>query len=255
MDVDFGRAAVDYARHRAGFPDRFFDRLLSECWVKAGDRVLDLGTGTGMLARGLAKRACAVTGLDRSASMIEQAKALDRNACVEIEYVIVNAEETGLPDHGFDAVTAGQCWHWFDTPCAALEAYRLLKHGGKLIIANFDWLPLPGNVVEATENLIHEHNPLWDAYGGNGIHPRWFADLSQAGFVEIESFSFDISVPYSHEAWLGRIRASAGIGASLRPDRVQRFDDAHRELLARSFPEDPLKVPHRVFAVSGKTMI
>ena len=54
MDIDFGRTALDYGRHRAGFPDRFFERLFADRIVAAGDRVLDLGTGTGTVARGLA---------------------------------------------------------------------------------------------------------------------------------------------------------------------------------------------------------
>jgi len=253
MDVDFGRTASDYARHRAGFPDRFFERLFAAGFVKPADRVLDLGTGTGTVARGLAKRGCTVTGLDRSRALLEQAEALDREAGVEIHYVLATAEDTGLPAYTFDAVTAGQCWHWFDRPRAALEARRLLAHGGRLVIAHFDWLPLPGNVVEATENLVRAHNPSWSWHGGAGVHPFWFADLSSAGFVEIESFSFDVSVPYSHEAWLGRIRASAGVGASLAPDAIGRFDAAHRELLARDFPAEPLQIPHRVFAVTGRS--
>jgi SAM-dependent methyltransferase len=254
MAVDFGRTASDYARHRAGFPDRFFERLLAARFVRPADRVLDLGTGTGTVARGLAKRGCTVTGLDRSAALLEQAKGLDREVGVEIQYVLATAEETGLPAHAFDVVTAGQCWHWFDRTKAAAEARRLLAEGGRSIIAHFDWLPLPGNVVEATEDLIREHNPSWDWHGGTGVHPLWFADLSQAGFVDLESFSFDVPVPYPREAWLGRIRASAGVGASLPPEAVERFNDAHRALLERDFLDEPLQIPHRVFAVTGRSL-
>lgn len=252
MAVDFGKTASDYARHRAGFPDRFFDRLFADRVVAKGDRILDLGTGTGTIARGLAKRGCLVTGLDPSEPLLEQAKILDRDAHVTIRYVQARAEQTGLADAGFDVVTAGECWHWFDRPLAALEARRLLAPSGRLVIAHFDWLPLPGNVVEATETLIRAHNPPWDGDDGTGIHPRWFADLSQGGFVDIESFSFDVSVPYSHEGWLGRIRASAGVAASLPPDAVKRFNAPHQELLVQRFPDEPLQVPHRVFAVFGR---
>lgn len=252
MPVDFGKTASDYAKHRAGFPDRFFDRLFDEGIVVKGDRVLDLGTGTGAIARGLAKRGCIVTGLDPSQAMLEQARALDREAGIAAHYVHARAEETGLPDASFDVVTAGQCWHWFDRTRAASEARRLLASSGRLLIAHFDWLPLPGNVVEATETLIKAHNPLWDGDDGTGIHPLWFADLSRAGFTGIESFSFDVSVPYSHEAWLGRIRASSGVAASLPPDAVERFNAAHRELLSRDFPDEPMQIPHRVFAVFGR---
>ncbi len=129
----------------------------------------------------------------------------------------------------------------------------MLVPGGRLVIAHFDWLPLAGTVVAATEALILEHNPAWGAAGGNGLHYRWFPDLEGAGFVGIESFTFDLSVPYAREAWLGRIRASAGVGASLPPDGIARFDAAHRGLLEQSFPDDPLSIPHRVFAVFGRT--
>ncbi len=252
MAIDFGKTASDYAKHRAGFPDRFFARLFSEGIVAEGDRVLDLGTGTGTIARGLSKRGCNVTGLDPSDTMLEQAKALDREASVAMRYVRARAEDTGLPDVSFDVVTVGTCWHWFDRPKAALEARRVLKPSGRLLIANLDWLPLPGNVVEATERLIKAHNPPRDGDDGTGIYPWWFADMFRAGFVDLESFSFDVSLHYSHEGWLGRIRASTGVGASLPPDAVERFNAEHRELLLRDFPEEPLQIPHRVFAVFGR---
>ena len=252
MAVDFGKTASDYATHRAGFPDRFFERLFKDRIVAKGDRVLDLGTGTGTVARGLAKRGCVVTGLDPSEPLMEQAKRLDGEAQISVRYVNGRAEQTGFPDASFEVVTAGQCWHWFDRSQVAREARRVLVPSGHLVIAHFDWLPLPGNVVEASEKLIKVHNPPWDGDDGTGIHPFWFADLSAAGFCEIESFSFDVSVPYTHEGWLGRIRASAGVAASLSADTVERFNTEHREQLARDFPDEPLQVPHRVFAVYGR---
>ena len=56
MHVDFGRTAEDYARHRAGFPEQLFERLTARGIGCAGQRVLDLGSGTGSLARGFARR-------------------------------------------------------------------------------------------------------------------------------------------------------------------------------------------------------
>ena len=73
-----------------------------------------------------------------------------------------------------------------------------------------------------------------------------------AGFRGVETFSYDLGVPYSHEAWRGRIRASAAIAASLAPDEVQRFDDEHAALLETRFPEDTLDVLHAVFAAIGR---
>ena len=77
--------------------------------------------------------------------------------------------------------------------------------GGRIVIAHFDWLPLPNNVVDRTEQLILEVNPNWTMGGGNGIYPQWFQDLGHARFGQIETFSFDLHQPYSHQAWRGRL--------------------------------------------------
>jgi SAM-dependent methyltransferase len=251
LRADFGKTASDYGRHRAGFPDEFFERLEKAGILRSGMRALDLGTGTGTVARGLALRGCAVTGLDRSAPLMEQAMELDRGAGVSVKYVNAPAEETGLPATEFDLVTAGQCWHWFDRPRAAAEALRVLKPGGRLVIGHFDWIPLPDNMIDATEKLIEKHNPKWKMGGGMGIYPQWPRDLAIAGFKNIETFSFDLDAVYSHEAWRGRIRASAGVGASLAPEEVAAFDNELRAMLAARYPEDPMRVMHRVFAAIG----
>ena len=245
MAVDFGLTAVDYARYRAGFPEALFERLARDGVVAAGQRLLDLGTGTGSLARGFARRGLLVTGLDPSAPMLAAARELDVAGGVVVRHVEARAEATGLADASFDVVTAGQCWHWFERARAAQEIRRLLRLGGRVVIAHFDWLPLAGNVVEATERLILQHNPRWRGAGGSGLHPACLADLALAGFAGLETWSFDQAVSYSREAWRGRIRASAGIAASLPADAVARFDAEHQALLARDFPDDPLAVPHR----------
>lgn len=53
--VDFGKIANDYAKHRQGFLQEFFDRLTEHHLIKPGLKVLDIGTGTGNIARGLAQ--------------------------------------------------------------------------------------------------------------------------------------------------------------------------------------------------------
>jgi SAM-dependent methyltransferase len=151
-------------------------------------------------------------------------------------------------DHNFDVVGAGQCWHWFDRRRAAVEARRVLTQGGLMVIASFDWIALEGNVVEATEQLIQAQSEVGAGRrDGNPSGVR--ARRRPAGFGDIECFSFDVLQPYSHEAWRGRIRASAGIAASLGPQEVARFDDELRETLARRFPENPMRVHHRTFAM------
>ena len=250
--VDFGQVAADYGRYRAGFPPRFFKRLFADGWVMPDDRVLDLGTGTGTIARGLALRGCHATGLDSEQHLLTEAARLDREAATGVTYVEGRAEATGLPAQSFDVVTAGQCWHWFDRPRTVDEIGRVLVAGGRLVIAHFDWLPVRGNVVMATERLIERYNPDWHLGNSSGLYPPWLNDVAEGGFEHLETFSFDIDVPYTHEAWRGRIRASAGVGASLPPDDVVRFDADLEAELRRSWPLEPLFVPHRVWALKAE---
>jgi SAM-dependent methyltransferase len=252
VGVDFGRTAQDYAAHRAGFPKELFDRLAAMGVGRSGQCLLDLGTGTGTLARGFARRGASVVGVDPSEPMLVEARRMTKADGVQVDYRVGRAEDIDAPDRSFDVVSAGQCWHWFDRPAAAAECVRVLVPGGALAICYFDWLPLPGNVVAATEALILEHNPEWPLAGGLGMYPLWTVDVAEAGFTGLETFSFDVTVPYSHEAWRGRIRASAGVAASLPPDAVAAFDGELAALLEDDFPGQPLAVPHRVWALVGR---
>jgi SAM-dependent methyltransferase len=246
---DFGRTADDYRRHRAGFPAELLAPLAAHGVGLAHQEVLDVGTGTGSLARLLAPRVRSVTGLDPSPPLLERARQVDAEAGISIAYRVGTAEHTGLDAASIDVVTAGQCWHWFDADAAAAELARVLRPGGLIAIVHLDWIPLPGNLVEATERLIERANPRWTLGGGTGLHPRWLTDLGRAGYRDIRTFSFDMDLPYSPEAWVGRIRASAGIGGTLPAREVAAFSRSLAGLLASRFPGDLLRVPHRCWAV------
>lgn len=251
MATDFGRTAGDYTRHRAGFPEAFFERLLADGSVRKGDAVLDLGTGTGSVARGLALRGCEVTGLDHSAPLLAQAAELDRAAGVVVKQVRARVENADFAPASFDVITAGQCWHWFDRPRSAALARTWLRPGGRLLIAHFDWVPLNGNLVQDTERLILACNPGWTMHSGSGLYPAWLKDVAEAGFTDLRTWSFDLDVSYSHADWRGRIRASAGIGATLDETRAQRFDAELADLLAAHHATEPMAVPHRVWTLAA----
>src|SRR5262245_17882217 len=251
MTANFGATAEDYANFRAGFPDSFFDRLAAFGIGASGETIVDIGTGTGTLARGFALRGCKVIGIDPDSRLLDQSRRLDVDASVSIDYAIGYAESIPLADGVVDMVSAGQCWHWFDGPTAANEISRVTRPNGRVVVAYFSWLPLPGNVVEATEQLIVKHNPNWRFGGGNGVEFSSMPHLYSAGFSGFETFSYDMNVAYSPEAWRGRIRASAGVGASLAPDEVEAFDAEHARLLEEEFPGAVLQAPHRVFAIIG----
>ena len=255
--VDFGKTVADYGKWRAGCPEALFTRLQALSLGAAGQRVLDLGTGTGSVALGFAQRGAIVSAIDRSAEMIAEVSARAAAMALAVDARVARAEDTGFADSSFDLVIAGQCWHWFDRPAAAREAGRVLAPGGALVITHFDWVELPGNVVEATEQLIAEANPNQPAphhkFAKEGLYGTWLRDAAVAGFHTLETFSFDVDVPYLPDAWRGRIRASAAIGASLPPAAVEAFDARLAQALQTRFPTDHLTVPHRVFALIART--
>jgi len=249
---DFGRTAQDYRRFRVGFPAELLGRLLDHGIGNPDQDVVDIGTGTGTLARLLATRVRSVRGVDPSQELMDEAKELDTEVGVDVAYTVGTAEKTHLETASADVVTAGQCWHWFDADRASTEIARILRPEGFVAIAHFDWLPLPGNVVEATERLIEHANPCWTMGGGTGLYPRWLTDLSRTGFRDLETFSFDVDIAYPCEAWVGRIRASAGIGGSLTDEDVDRFSSRLRSLLLTEYPGDVLLVPHRTWVVVAR---
>lgn len=248
--IDFGRTATDYERHRPGFPAGFFDTLKDRGWIAPNDRAVDLGTGTGSVALGLAGSGLEVTGLDIAPELLEVARIAANGRGLTARFVEGRAESTGLESSSYDLVTAGQCWWWFDGDAVVQEVRRILRPGGRLLICDFSYLVLQDNVAGRTEALILEHNPGWPKAGWRGIHPEQVQALDIGGFTAVESFSYVTNVAFTHEAWRGRIRTCNGIGAALDDGAVESFDVDLAGLLAREFP-GTLDVRHRVFATSG----
>ncbi len=214
-------------------------------------RALDLGTGTGSLALGLAKRGLDVVGLDPSTALLEVARRRASELGVAVRFVEGAAENTQVDAATFDIVTAGQCWWWFDAELTVAEAKRALKPEGRLLIANFCYLALAGSVAGRTESLILKHNPGWPKAGESGIFENQVRVLDGGGFRQVESFSYVESVPFSHDRWRGRIRACNGVGAALEPAAVAAFDRELASLLVEEFPGE-LLVPHRVFIATAR---
>lgn len=247
--VNYGLAAQDYARWRQGFPDEFFHRLVESNVGIAGQNILDIGTGTGLLGRGFALRGCMVTGLDASPELIEQAKKLDEAQGLSTQYYHARAENTGLTSASYDVISAGTCWHWLDRPKVALECLRLLKPGGKLVISHLDWLNLPGNVIDITLQTIRRFNPVPLDKPITFQYPDWLIELTQAGFKSYEIFGSSIVMNYTQEAWRGRIRASKAVGPEMSPETLKLFDEDFKQALAKHFPDDMLKVDQKILTV------
>ena len=221
--VDFGRHSDDYATYRPGFPASFYDRLGAIVRID-GARVLDLGTGPGVMALELAARGGMVTGVDISEGQIAVARRVGkaRNLQDRLRFVLASAEHTGFASGSFELVTAGQCWHWFDGAAVMSEARRVLSAGGVVVVAYYSYLAEHCAVARDTEALILEHNPSWTMAGSRGIYPEQIDELIHAGFKLVEQFCYHHDEVFSHAAGAaecGRVTGSDRVACRHRRSR------------------------------------
>ena len=104
--------------------------LVSRVEAGPGDRVLDVATGTGLVAAELIRqRGCTVVGLDQSPEML----AVARERLPDVELVEASAEGLPFADDSFDALTFTYLLRYVDDPAATLrELARVVRPGGSI---------------------------------------------------------------------------------------------------------------------------
>ena len=238
--LDWGRVSVDYVKYRSGPPASYYQRLRDAGIGLPGQRLLDVGTGPGILAMVFARAGARVSGIDPSSQQIEQAKAAAAREGLAIDYRIAGAESTPFEARSFDVLTANQCWHFVDGAKAVVEARRLLAPGGRLIVSDFFWLGTRDPIAAATEDLILKYNPAWTAY-------RWSGELPKRPDMKAEAvIEYEEPIPFTRDSWIGRVRTCRAIGPTLAPSEVAAFDADHRRLLEKH-PEK-FDVLHKIVA-------
>ena len=242
--IDWGRTSDDYAQHRPGPPESFYAKLHAHDVGLPGQRLLDLGTGTGVLAREFARRGCTAAGVDVAPGQIEAAQRLAREDGLDVDFRVAPAEELPFEPATFDVATANQCLLYFDFGRLFPELRRVLAPDGRFVVSHFSFLPRLDPIVRASEELVLRFNPDWggaDWHGRIPAQPGWSREV----FDLVAMYWYDEAIPFTRESWRGRMRALRGIGASLPDDEVRAFDQAHAELLERSVG-DRFTILHRI---------
>lgn len=160
---DWGKASADYAKYRDIYPPIFFDKVAQLGLCVKGQRVLDLGTGTGVVPRAMYHYGARWTGADISENQIIQARALSEG--MDIDYIVSPAEDIDFPDGTFDVITACQCFFYFDYEKVVPKLAKLLKSGGRLVILFMAWVPADDDIARASEELVLKYNPAWTGGG------------------------------------------------------------------------------------------
>lgn len=145
--------------------------------ARPGERVLDVGAGTGLLSQRLARSRATVICLEPDAASL--AAARHRLAGHGVEFLQAPAEHIALPDASVDAAVASvTAHHWADQDAGFAELARVIRPGGRLVIAEFR---PAGPVLRRLRRLVgckHADAPGLQA---------WDARLRSAGFSEVHA--------------------------------------------------------------------
>jgi SAM-dependent methyltransferase len=207
MAESFGTDAERYDRARPSYPEALVAAVIA---ASPGPDVLDVGIGTGIAARQFQAAGCRVLGVDPDARMADVA----RRGGLEVE--VAKFEAWDPAGRTFDAVVAGQAWHWVDPVAGAAMAARALRPGGRLAVFWNAFQP-PADVADAFAEVIGRVMPETqgfrrgmsgaDAY--SALCAKAADGIRQAGaFGSPEQWLFEWDQRYTRDEWLDQVPTS-----------------------------------------------
>jgi SAM-dependent methyltransferase len=236
-----------YSRHLSG-------QLADLAGIAAGQRVLDVGCGTGLLTAELERRVGpgSVSAVDPSESFVEAVR--ERLPGVWVERAV--AEQLPFPDASFDAAIAQLVVHFMNDPVAGLrEMARVTRSGGA--VAACVWDHSAGGQGPLTPFFVASQELDPSAPGESerpGARRGHLAELfAEAGIGGLEEATLTVVVEHpSFEEWWAPFELGVGPTSafmdSLDPGRKQRLRELCRAALP---PGEPFVVHGRAWAVRG----
>ena len=227
LRAGFDEAAEAYQRTRPVCPPPLFDDLIRLAGLVPGDRVVEIGCGTGQATVPLAERGLAVTAVELGARLAAIARR--RLAGFPSAEVLTTSFED-WPPHGapFDAVVAFNSLHWIDPQLRYSKPFSLLEPGAALVMAGCMWAQPPD-----AERFWIDVQQDYRAVGYEGdpppppeqIRPCHFPAEAQAFFKEVASLRYPFQVFYSAEDYLANLATQSGthaLGEARRADFLSR---------------------------------
>lgn len=232
---DWGRTSIEYAKYRDIYPEEFYQKIIDRNLCVNGQKILDIGTGTGLLPRNMYKFGGVWTGVDIQDNQIKQAKILSQN--MNINYIVSATEDISFDEESFDVITACQCFGYFDAIKTAPVLHRILKDDGRLLILYMAWLPFEDEIAKSSEDLVLKYSPNWSG-ARETMHAISISEEYEKYFELVNHEEFKANIPFTKISWNGRMKACRGVGASLDETQLNRWEKEHLELLDKIAPNE-----------------
>jgi SAM-dependent methyltransferase len=230
LRAGFDQAAEDYHRTRPVCPPQVFDDLVRLTGLAPGDRVAEIGCGTGQATVPLAERGLAMTAVELGAELAALARY--RLAGFPDVKVVTAAFEAWAPaDPPFDAVVAFNALHWIDPHLRYAKPHELLRPGGVMVVGGCQWAQPAG-----AERFWTDVQADYRAVGYEGdpppppeqIGPQHFPTEAGAFFEEVASRRYPFQMVYRAEDYLANLATQSGthaLGQARRADFLSRVRD------------------------------
>jgi ubiquinone/menaquinone biosynthesis C-methylase UbiE len=162
------------------YDERVIEQLAAQTQLTGEETVVDVGTGTGFVAAGLASYAGRVLGYDNAPSMLEVARAhLDRLGVDNVELALGDIANLPQPDNAVDATVANMVLHHATDPAAMIaEMARITRPGG--------WVAVTDEIAHPSEWMRTEHADIWLGFSSEQIE-GFFGDarLQHYGYAPL----------------------------------------------------------------------
>lgn len=180
----FGVDPSGYDRWRPRYPQDLIERIRR---ASPGPDVLDVGIGTGIVARQLRDTGVRVIGVEPDARMAAYA----RSHGFDVEEATI--EDWDPRGRLFDALVSGQTWHWVDPAAGAAKAGQVLRPGGRVAIF-WNAGDVPAEIHEAFVDAFSRAVPDWPTPMTRTPPPAstWYnamADRAAEGFRAVGGFA------------------------------------------------------------------
>ena len=208
----FDEIAAEYDSTRPAYPGELVDQACQVAGIGEGDRVLEIGCGTGQLTRSLVARGLRVTALEPGANLLALARR-NLEGTGPVEFMNARFEDASFPREHFLAVFSASALHWVDPKVSWRKIADLLVPGGTLALISYFGLEEQRSrddqeaVLAAMRKVAPEIAAQWPAYRD--------LDATLAG---VEQRRDNVSSAW---AWLGSYDLAQDYASRLfRPVRV-----------------------------------